>query len=207
MRALSSGLTIPWRASEAVRRLKEESAFSFRLCDEMLLRRLVGEALSYEYNDQDERVNKHGVRQKLGTFEAFPTQSLFPRLRDLVLALLQSKFETLSEYPFKTPLFLNSVVLQRYKKGPLGITPHIDGPSRRNLVCVLVLAGEGDFALHDDKDGKNTRTIEAPPGHMIMMRAPGFLGEDFQPVHSITNITEDRYIVGLRERVAPPSSV
>lgn len=146
-------------------------------------------------------MGKHHVRQDLSAFRAFPPESPFLRLRDTIASLLNAEFATLCRYPFSTPLHLDDLVLQRYPKGSSGISPHKDGLSMGNLVCVLVLAGTGDFTLCDDREGSNPRVIQAPPGHMILMRAPGFLGKNEQPFHFLANITKERCTFGLRQRI------
>jgi len=92
-------------------------------------------------------------------------------------------------------------VLQRYEEESIGITPHKDGLSYISLVCVFVIGGQGNFYVCSDRSGNNPIEIDASPGNVILMRAPGFLGsEDGRPFHYVTNIREPRYTFGLRQK-------
>jgi len=115
----------------------------------------------------------------------------------------------LGTYPFETALGFNSMVLQRYEEGSIGITPHRDGLSFINLVCVFVIDGKGSFYVCSDRSGRDSIEIDASPGNVIFMRAVGFLGsEDERPFHYVAGIRETRYTFGLRQkelgRYAPP---
>jgi len=107
----------------------------------------------------------------------------------------------LGTYPFETALDFNSMVLQRYEEGSIGITPHRDGLSFINLVCVFAIGGKGSFYVCSDRSGKDSIEIDASPGNVIFMRAPGLLGsEDERPFHYVAGIRETRYTFGLRQK-------
>jgi hypothetical protein len=110
----------------------------------------------------------------------------------------------LETYPFETALNFNSMVLQRYEEGSLGITPHKDGLSYINLVCVFVIGGRGRFYVCSDRSGRDAKEVAASPGNVILMRAPGLFGaEDNRPFHYVTEIEETRYTFGLRQKKEP----
>src|SRR3712207_8397186 len=52
------------------------------------------------------------------------------------LPIFEQCLVQLRTYPFEMALSFNSMVLQRYEKGSIGITPHRDRLSYINLVCV-----------------------------------------------------------------------
>jgi hypothetical protein len=105
----------------------------------------------------------------------------------------------LPQYLFPSPLHFNSLSLQKYAQGSIGITPHRDGLRYINLICIFVIAGQGRFFVCADRSGQEAVEIEATPGNVILMRAPGFLGEDLRPFHFVSEISATRYSFGLRQ--------
>ncbi len=178
-------------------------ATSIRLLDEDFRVALLKEAQGYTYEPEDEIVGSGGrvVRQQLSSFEDFPKDSGYILLKNSFQDLLEERLARLGTYPFEIALGFNSMVLQWYEEGSIGITPHRDGLSYINLVCVFVIGGRGSFYVCSDRSGKDSVEIDASPGNVIFMRAPGFLGsEDNRPFHYVTDIRESRYTFGLRQK-------
>jgi hypothetical protein len=141
------------------------------------------------------------VRQQVSSFDAFQQDSGYVLLKNSFQDLLEQRLAELETYPFEMALNFNSMVLQRYEEGTLGITPHKDGLSYINLVCVVVIGGRGSFYVCSDRSGTDAIEIDASPGNVILMRAPGFLGsKDERPFHYVTDIRETRYTFGLRQK-------
>jgi hypothetical protein len=96
------------------------------------------------------------------------------------------------------------MVLQRYEENSIGITPHKDGLRFVNLVCVFVIGGQGRFYVCSDRFRRDAREIDASPGNVILMRAPGlFSSENNRPFHYVTDIRERRYTFGPRQKKEP----
>ena len=183
--------------------LSSLGATSIRLLDEDFRVALLKEARDYTYEPEDEIVGSGGrvVRQQLSSFEDFPKDSSYILLKNSFQDLLEERLARLGTYPFEMALGFNSMVLQRYEEGSIGITPHRDGLSYINLVCVFVIGGQGSFYVCSDRSGNDSIEIDASPGNVIFMRAPGFLGsEDNRPFHYVTDIREPRYTFGLRQK-------
>ena len=183
--------------------LSSLGATSIRLLDEDFRVALLKEAQDYTYEPEDEIVGSGGrvVRQQLSSFEDFPKDSAYILLKNSFQDLLEERLARLGTYPFEMALGFNSMVLQRYEEGSIGITPHRDGLSYINLVCVFVIGGQGSFYVCSDRSGNDSIEIDASPGNVIFMRAPGFLGsEDNRPFHYVTDIREPRYTFGLRQK-------
>jgi hypothetical protein len=183
--------------------LSSLGATSIRLLDEDFRVALLKEARDYTYEPEDEIVGSGGrvVRQQLSSFEDIPKDSDYILLKNSFQDLLEERLARLGTYPFEMALGFNSMVLQRYEEGAIGITPHRDGLSYINLVCVFVIGGQGSFYVCSDRSGNDSIEIDASPGNVIFMRAPGFLGsEDNRPFHYVTDIREPRYTFGLRQK-------
>jgi hypothetical protein len=183
--------------------LSSLGATSIRLLDEDFRVALLKEARDYTYEPEDEIVGSGGrvVRQQLSSFEDIPKDSDYILLKNSFQDLLEERLARLGTYPFEMALGFNSMVLQRYEEGSIGITPHRDGLSYINLVCVFVIGGQGSFYVCSDRSGNDSIEIDASPGNVIFMRAPGFLGsEDNRPFHYVTDIREPRYTFGLRQK-------
>lgn len=118
-------------------------------------------------------------------------------------ALLDEAFNPIVPYPFSTKLRFNTMVLQRYTPGQLGITPHRDSLRAINLIALVNLGGQAEFYRCDDRQGNNAVQLDTTPGNVIFLRAPGFLNTQVRPFHFLTNIRSIRYSLGLRQYLQP----
>jgi hypothetical protein len=181
-------------------------ATSIRLLEENFRVALLEEAEDYDYQPEDEIVGSGDsmVRQQVSSFDVFPDHSGYVLLKESFQDLLEQRMAQLEAYPLETSLSFNSMVLQRYEEGSLGITPHRDGLSYVNLVCVFIIGGRGRFYVCSDRSGRDAKEIDASPGNVIFMRAPGlFEAEDNRPIHYVSQIEEPRYTFGLRQKKEP----
>jgi hypothetical protein len=183
--------------------LSSVGATSVRLLEEGFRVALLKEAQDYDYQPEDEVVGSGDrvVKQQVSSFDDFPEDSAYVPLKTSFQELLEQRLAQLGTYPFETALNFNSMVLQRYEEGSLGITPHKDGLSYINLVCVFVIGGRGRFYICSDRSGRDAKEVDASPGNAILMRAPGLFGaEDNRPFHYVMEIEETRYTFGLRQK-------
>ncbi len=116
---------------------------------------------------------------------------------------MNERLSEMEPYPLREPLRFNSMVLQRYEEGSMGITPHKGGKSYINLVCIFNIGGRGRFYVCSDRSGSNAREIDASAGRVTIMRAPGLFGfEDGRPFHYASDIQDRSYTFGLRQKGA-----
>ena len=99
---------------------------------------------------------------------------------------------------FSSPVVFNDVMLQKYEPGSAGITPHRDRMDYRHIICLFVLDGYGRFYISDDRKKLNQIEIANVPGDVLLMPGPGFIGLEERPFHYLENITEERWVFGLR---------
>jgi len=187
---------------EILRRLASVGATSVPFLNENLRTSLLKEAAGYTYEREEEIVGSgdRTVRQQVGSFEDFTDSSEFVRVRTCFEDLVSSALATLPRYPFATPFRLNSMILNRYEAGSLGITPHRDLARYINLIGIVVIGGSGQFQVCPGRSVRGATEIMAPPGHAILMRAPGFPGAADRPFHCVSDIGESRYTLVLRQR-------
>ena len=140
------------------------------------------------------------VRQAMEVCVDFRPGDAFCDLAHRFQALVDAAASPAGTDFFETPLGLDDLVLQRYRSGRLGISPHRDGLRYVNLACLFTLAGGARFCLCEDRRGAGAREIDAAPGTVILMRAPGFLGGADRPFHFVSDIRGRRYSFGLRQR-------
>jgi dihydroneopterin aldolase len=179
--------------------LDKEGGVSIPILNESYRKALLEEAETYQFEKQPEIVGPAKVREQLSSTYEFRPGSLFFRLRDDFQNIIEHKLTGMN-YPFRVPLNLNEMSLQLYEEGSIGITPHMDGMSQINLICVFVLTGHAKFALCKDREGTEPKYLDTTPGNVIIMRAPGFMDSDFRPFHFLTDVSERRIVFGLRQK-------
>ena len=181
--------------------LSSVGATSVRLLEENFRVAFLEEAEHYDFQPEDEIVGggDRVVRQQVSSFDVFPEHSGYVLLKDSFQDLLEQRMTQSETYLLKTALGFNSMVLQRYEEGPIGITPHRDGLSYVNLVCVFIIGGRGRFYVCSDRSGRDAKEVDSSPGNVIFMRAPGlFEAKDNRPFHYVPQLEETRYTFGLR---------
>ncbi len=181
--------------------LRTCGATSFAVLADGYRGRLLDEARRQPYRRARDVVGRGDriVRQDMEVCDEIARNSLFHDLRRRFGALVAAGLEDVEPYPFATPLDLNDLMLQRYDAGSFGITPHRDRLRYINLVCLFTLAGNARFLVCADRTGRDVREIDAAPGRVILMMAPGFLGCHERPFHAVGDLSEPRYSFGLRQ--------
>ncbi len=192
----------PFDLPRVLTALETAGATSVPLLTDRAQQALLAEAMHFRYQREAELVGRGDrvVRQELASFAAFPADSSFLQLRAVLQDRLERELAACQPYPFDVPLQFNSLVLQKYDAGSLGITPHRDGKRYVNLICVVVLAGHGRFFVCEDRSGRGAHQVGAAPSMAIFMRGPGFRGSQDRPFHYVSEIGETRYTFGLRQR-------
>jgi hypothetical protein len=162
---------------------------------------LLAEAETYQYVRQPEEVSSGKVREQVSSVEELPRTSLFQRLKEDFSDLIRFKLgvELVRYFPIY-PFNFTELSLQLYETGSIGITPHLDGLSMLNLICIFTLTGQAKFALCDDRAGTNPHYLDTTPGNVTLLRSPGFEGSNFQPFHFVSDVTERRIVFGLRQK-------
>jgi hypothetical protein len=141
------------------------------------------------------------VRQDFELCMAIPAGSPFHALGARLERAVAAALARSSPPPLAAPLRFNDLIVQRYRPGSLGITPHRDHVRYRHLVAIVTLAGRARFFLCPDRSGRNAREVPIPAGSLLLMRAPGFAGRDDRPFHMLSEVTETRIALGLRHDV------
>lgn len=178
-------------------------ATSVRILTKGFRMSLLQEAETYTYKKEEEIVGSGDriVRQQMASLHSFSEESDYVRLKKSFQALLDDLLTDIEAYPYEKLLHFNSMVLQKYERGSIGITPHRDSLRYINLVCIFNIGGRGRFYICSDRSGRDAREIDASPGNVILMKAPGFLGFKDRPFHYVTDIQETRYTFGLRQKI------
>ena len=177
-------------------------ASSFKILDEQFRLSLLSEAKTYAYEPAEETIGSgdQEVHQELAVFEDFPPDSHFLDLRIAFQKFLEDRLKTFTQYPFDERLNFNSMTLQKYSHGSRGISPHRDRSIYINLICIFNIGGEGRFFVSKDRSGLDAVEIEASPGKVILMIAPGFYRMQSRPFHFVKDILGERYTFGLRQQ-------
>ncbi len=192
-------------AGALVERLRAEQALAMPALTGAALDALMDEASRLAWRPARAVIGKppNEVRQAMDICTGLPAGGLFERLADEWQALWDTALAALPVSPFEGRLVFNDRLLQRYAPVDVGITPHRDRTGYRNLVCLFVIRGEGRFCVSADRAGRDAREIPATAGDVLLMRAPGFLGENQRPFHHVERIVTPRYVYGLRHEATP----
>lgn len=182
--------------------MKKRGAVSFPFLTEEECAPLIEEAKKLTYKTKKEYPGSHGVRQQFATSE-------IERGGSSLLSVFAEEFEekirllypTIDMFMFTPELSFSDICVQWYKADSIGITPHREGQSFRNLIAIILLSGSGTFYLCRNEKGEYAKALHTEPGWCILMRAPGFLGTDVQPYHYVSDIKEERLIIALRQKV------
>ena len=182
--------------------LAAQGALSIPFLREDFREILLREAQSYTYSPEPEVVGKgeEAVRQQVSSQCIVSPEGAYAELRTAFKAVCDNAFQSLDSYPFETRLRLTDIRLQQYAARSLGITPHRDCAQFCNLVCIFMIGGRARLAVCADRSARLAREIDISPGRLLLLRAPGFLGSDERPFHYLTDIRDERYSCGLRQR-------
>ncbi len=194
----------PAELAGALARLDAEPAVSLPLLGTRIRRRLIGATTRLPYRSAIPVVGAgaNAVRQDFELCMAIPARSLLRAFAATLEALLNAALDRLEPQPLARPLDhplrLNDVIVQRYPKGSFGITAHRDHVRYQDLVALVTLSGTARFCLCDDRAGRGARELPCPPGHLLLLRAPGFGGRRDRPFHFLDRIARPRLSLGLR---------
>ena len=132
-----------------------------------------------------------------------PADNAYARFARVFDGLCDAALARLDSPPLEQPFTINDLAVQIYKPGAIGITPHLDHTRYVGLIALIVVCGEARYFLCDDRAGTGEREVPAPPGHCVLMVAPGFAGRRDRPFHTVRNITTRRISFGLRRDSRP----
>ena len=189
----------------ALRRVGDAEATSLALLPADALGPLMAEARALCYRPAQPVVGQGdvAVHQDFDlTTDLLPEGALMALSRALD-RLIGEALAGMHSPPIAGGFAINDHIVQRYPAGCAGMSPHRDHVRYTGLVAIVMLGGAAQFLVCDDRAGANEREIPFTPGDLLLMRAPGFQGRGDRPFHAVRDITEDRYILGLRHDTRP----
>lgn len=185
---------------EAIRRTGDADAASLPLLDAGACARLAAEARRLDYRPAQPVVGSgaNAVYQDFDLAWDVPEHGGLEALARALDRHIRQALDSMPRSPLPDGFAGNEVIVQRYPAGSAGISEHRDHIRYVGLIAIVVLSGAGRFFVSADRSGRDAREIPAPPGHLLLMRAPGFQGRNDRPFHAVREITAERYILGLR---------
>ncbi len=193
----------PSELAAGLARLAVEDAVSLPLVRRADLPRLVGATARLPFRPaapvagEDNRA----VRQEFELCMTIPGHSVLRAFAAALGRLVDTALARLDPAPLSGPFQFNDLVVQRYPRGSLGITPHRDHVRYEGLVALITLSGTARFFICADRSGQDAREVPCPPGNLVLMRAPGFAGGRDRPFHFVRDVTRPRLGLGLRHDV------
>ena len=181
------------------------AAFVPAALDEGFRRRLKREIASGPFERFPRSFNRGLVRQEIDGFDIRDPMDGYPavaELRDELAELIRYHGRGVPGLATWRP---NEVGVARYRRGSLGITPHLDGRRYRRLVAVVTLFGNARFAVCRNRSGDILAEWQTGPGSLVLLRAPGLGGiRDGRPFHRVVGPPRgERCSLGFRMDVAP----
>jgi hypothetical protein len=194
-RVLAHGLDLAAPLRDVVER---GAAFVPSALDEGFRRRLQAEIEDGSFEPAPDEVGP--VRQATEAFtirhptEGYPMSEALGRA---ALSAIRAQGEGIRGLATYRP---NEFTVQRYRPGPVGISPHLDGKRFRRLVAVFTTEGSAPFAICAERAGPAIAQWIAEPGSLVLLRAPGLAGRrDGRPFHTVGAPDEGmRYSVAFR---------
>ena len=188
----------PQQLAGTIRNLQFVRALSLPILADEFRKALLNEARRYRLRAARNTVGKgaNQVSQDMLLQDQLRSDGLFVRLTKL----FQELFDKSLDYNlyFDDRVVFNDLIVQKYEVGSGGITPHLDRTDYRHVICLFVLSGHGRFYISEDRQKKNQIEILNFPGDVILMPGPGFKGLETRPFHYLEDITEERWVFGLR---------
>ena len=190
--------TTPQHLAGAIRLLQHIPALSIPTLSDKFRLALLKEARQYPLREISNYVGsgRNKVRQEMFLQDQLNLHGLFGQLTEEFQTLFDQSVAG-TEF-FSDGVIFNDWIIQKYEPGSAGITPHRDRTDYRHMICLFVLAGHGRFFVSDDREKTNQREIANLPGDVILMPGPGFKFLERRPFHYLEDITEERWIFGLR---------
>jgi hypothetical protein len=190
---------------EALRRVGDQGATALTLLPTPALQPLAEEARGLRYRAARPVVGEGeaAVYQDFRLTTELPPEGRLMSLANAFDRLVDTALADMRAPPLPAGFHINDYIVQHYPAGCAGMSPHRDHIRYTGLVAIVILAGAGRFLICDDRAGNNEREIPSKPGDLLLMRAPGFQGRGDRPFHAVRDITQDRYILGLRHNSRP----
>jgi hypothetical protein len=190
--------------ADAIRRAGDEDAASLPLLDAAACAQLTAEARTLDFRPARPvvGVGETAVYQDFDLATEVHRDGALPALARALDRALGAALASMKRSPLEG-FEINDLIVQRYPAGSAGITAHRDHIRYTGLVAIVVLAGAGRFFVSSDRGGTDEREIPAPAGHLLLMRAPGFQGRNDRPFHAVREVTEERFVFGLRHDSRP----
>jgi hypothetical protein len=161
------------------------AAFSEHALADAFLAQLRDEANAVPYEPMaahEGRAHQEGdIHAIHGPTAAYPATD---RLRHELVELVHAHG---ADIPGCTDWQPNETSIQRYHRGALGITPHLDLKRYHYLVAVITADGTAPFTICKNRAGDPLTTWQATPGSLVLLRAPGLdHHDDGRPLHTVS---------------------
>ncbi|HXK39447.1 MAG TPA: hypothetical protein VJ837_01295 [Candidatus Paceibacterota bacterium] len=200
---MSIAPVLPVGAGSFLHDLEQLGAVALRVLASEDAEGLAELAKTYRFSERPERYGPRNVVQRFSACEEEDIPSDSP-LRSISGALCRT-IETMMtgavcDSPFAMPLCFNDHLVLRYPPHDVGLGAHRDHSQYVNLIVSLTLCGESSFNVHDDAESPPRTTFRSSSGIAVFMRAPGFLGENVRPYHSVTDVSEERIALVLKQK-------
>lgn len=186
-------------AAARAEEIAQRGAASVPALDERMRANMLNESSTLSFSGASGAVGPYGVRQEMSVCRDIPEDGVIRKaaeeLRHYLSPLLGAGGSACNP---PTAFRFNELVLQRYPAGSRGITPHRDGKRYRCLVAIAVISGSGTFAVCRDRSGAEPHSVDARPGRVVLLRAPGFRGIEARPYHFVSDVSEERTVLTLR---------
>lgn len=130
-----------------------------------------------------------------------PTWTMAKRLEELIKVGMRNTGLNGHEV-FK----FNDLIVQYYPPQSKGITPHRDNVRYRLIIAILILSGDGNFCICENRDGEGARIIPAETGDLLLMAGSELARETLGPLHFLRDVTQERRTIGLRYDAARAAS-
>ena len=153
----------------------------------------------YPFEKREERYGPRGVFQNFFSCEErqIPFDSPVREFsRECARALMRK-----GGWRFDGELCFNDHLILKYPAhAGVALGAHRDYSEYRNLIVSITLRGRASFNLHPEPDVRPNLSYAMAPGWGVAMVAPGFMGREERPWHSVSGVGEERISLILKQR-------
>ncbi|MBP9771373.1 MAG: hypothetical protein KBD16_00395 [Candidatus Pacebacteria bacterium] len=201
-------IVFPVTAGAFLHDIVQIGATAVRIMSRSDAQALAEEVATYQFVPRTTAYGPRSVHQNFAACEEervpheSPVRGVSKAIGETLMRMFAHDFsESAAGRMFKYPLSFNDHLLLRFPQDDGALDVHRDHSKYKNLIVSLTLSGRASFSIHDAPGVPAGTTFDVGAGMAVFMRAPGFLGDDERPYHSVSSVREERIALIMKQKL------